>query len=658
MLFSACHDKIWDAIDDLDARVAKLEELCKEMNTNISSLQTIVSVIQENDYITGILPIEKGGETIGYTITFGKHDPITIYNGEDGKDGTNGSNGQGGYTPILGVAKDTDGIYYWTLNGEWLLDAEGNKVRVTGEDGKNGADGKDGQDGIDGENGENGVDGQPGKDGANGKDGITPKLKIENGYWYVSYDNEVTWIELGKAVGENGEDGKNGQDGKPGTDGQPGRDGVDGDSMFTNVTYDENNVYFTLTNGTILIVPRGNTGESGEVNPSDIIKFEDLNVKSALMQMNIDTNEDGEISYGEAASYKGKMLLKNNTDILSFKEFQYFTGISTRIGNGTEWSTSIVEFVSFDGCSNLFEITFPNTIDTIGASAFRSCSKLKRIILPESLVCIGQSAFRECTSLSEISIPENVEYIGEGAFYRCSLKQFTYPKNLKTINIPFVNSYSDGDNTLTSVFWNCENEIELYYCYYGDDDYKYYGLAAVGYYSPNKTLIPNISSITFGEHVTSIPNYLCQYTKIESIEIPNHITKIGKYAFRKCTNLKNIKFSENVDTIKEYTFFACTALTSVTIPDNIRSIEKDAFSSCSALTSVTIGNGVISIGNSAFYGCSSLYLVYSKNPIPPTLGNYVFNNTKIGIIYVPKASVDVYKAAWSDYADKIVGYDF
>ena len=253
MLFSACHDKIWDAIDDLDARVAKLEELCKEMNTNISSLQTIVSVLQENDYITGILPIEKGGETIGYTITFGKHDPITIYNGEDGKDGTNGSNGQGGYTPILGVAKDTDGVYYWTLDGEWLLDVEGNKIRVTGENGK------DGQPGTNGENG------QPGKDGANGKDGITPKLKIENGYWYVSYDNEVTWIELGKAVGEDGKDGidgEDGQDGKPGTDGQPGKDGVDGDSMFSNVTYDENNVYFILTNGTTLVVPRGNSSTS------------------------------------------------------------------------------------------------------------------------------------------------------------------------------------------------------------------------------------------------------------------------------------------------------------------------------------------------------------------------------------------------------------
>ena len=203
MLFSACHDKIWDAIEDLDARVARLEELCKEMNTNISALSTIVEVIQENDFITGIVPIEKGGEVIGYTIMFGKHEPITIYNGEDGKDAQNGS----ATAPIIGVAKDTDGVYYWTLNGEWLLDDEGNKLPVSS---KNGNDGENGEEGKDGQNG------QEGKPGVDGKDGVTPQLKIENGYWYVSYDNGTTWIELGKAVGEDGEDGKSGVDGEKG----------------------------------------------------------------------------------------------------------------------------------------------------------------------------------------------------------------------------------------------------------------------------------------------------------------------------------------------------------------------------------------------------------------------------------------------------------
>ena len=70
-LFSACHNDIWEAIDGLDSRVTKLEELCKEMNTNITSLQTIVDVLQANDFITGVVEIKKDGEVIGYTTNMG-----------------------------------------------------------------------------------------------------------------------------------------------------------------------------------------------------------------------------------------------------------------------------------------------------------------------------------------------------------------------------------------------------------------------------------------------------------------------------------------------------------------------------------------------------------------------------------------------------------
>ena len=245
-LFSACHNDIWDAIDGLDSRVTKLEEFCKEMNTNITSLQTIVDVLQSNDFITGVVEIKKDGKVVGYTITFGKHDPITIYHGQDGKDGQNGADGKDGSTPVIGVAQDTDGVYYWTLNGEWLLDDNGNKLPVSGKDGQNGADGKDGQ------------------DGADGKDGITPLLKIENGYWYISYDNGATWTELGKATGEDGQDGKDGADGADGKDGQngaDGKDGQDGDSMFQSVTQDESYVYFTLADGTIIKIAKGSSND-------------------------------------------------------------------------------------------------------------------------------------------------------------------------------------------------------------------------------------------------------------------------------------------------------------------------------------------------------------------------------------------------------------
>ena len=638
MLFTACHDKLWDSIEDLDSRVTKLEELCKEMNTNISALQTIVEVIQENDFITGIVPIEKGGEVIGYTITFGKHEPITIYNGEDGKDGQNGANGvdgKDGYTPILGVAKDTDGVYYWTLDGEWLLDDEGNKIRVTGRDGKDGVDGEDGKDGQDGTNGTNGAD---------GKDGVTPQLKIEEGYWYISYDNGATWTELGKAVGEDGKDGTNGTDGKDGQDGKPGADGKNGDSMFTSVTYDENNVYFTLTDGSVLIVPRGRNSGTGENDPSDIIKFEDLNVKLALLQMDIDTNGDGEISYGEAAAYTGSILMNNNTSILSFKEFQYFTGVTS---------------VSFNGCTNLFEVALPNSLDTIAKRAFHNNDKLIFISIPDSCVFIGDEAFyscdnlnsifisdkcrglkigkntfyycknlnnvvipsgcdtimdgafESCLSLSNLEIKEGCKYVGYSAFYNCvltdvvlpnsieylaehsfdcrTLTSFSFPEKLKYGGLPYgderPNSADSFDN-LTSVTWNVEN-------YEGNLSAKSViystsvrGIAAV----LNSALVTNLTDVIIGKKVKLIPNYFCyKATKITTITFPENVTLIGGYAFD---------------------------------------------------------------------GCSSLYVVYSKNPMPPTLGSNVFSGTKIGIIYVPTASVSVYKAAWSDYADKIVGYDF
>ena len=305
-LFSACHNDIWEAIDGLDSRVTKLEELCKEMNTNITSLQTIVDVLQSNDFITGVVEIKKDGEVIGYTITFGKHDPITIYHGQDGKDGENGkdgadgkdgqngSNGKDGITPVIGVAQDTDGVYYWTLNGEWLLDDNGNKLPVSGKDGQNGTNGSNGQDGADGKDGQDGEDGKDGADGQNGKDGITPQLKIEDGYWYISYDNGATWTQLGKATGENGQDGKDGQNGTDGKDGQ------DGDSMFQSVTQDENYVYFTLADGTVIKIAK----KTANTNPSNSFhnnrEFIDLGLPSGTKWAK--ENVDGYYCFGGTSS--------------------------------------------------------------------------------------------------------------------------------------------------------------------------------------------------------------------------------------------------------------------------------------------------------------------------------------------------------------------
>lgn len=85
-----------------------------------------------------------------------------------------------------------------------------------------------------------------------GKDGITPLLKIENDYWFISYDEGVTWQQEGKAKGEKGDKGDQGIQGVQGETGPRGEKGDKGDSMFQAVTQDSNFVYLTLLDSTIV----------------------------------------------------------------------------------------------------------------------------------------------------------------------------------------------------------------------------------------------------------------------------------------------------------------------------------------------------------------------------------------------------------------------
>ena len=355
--FTACHKDIWAELENLDQRVTKLEELCKEMNTNITSLQTIVSVLQSNDYITGIVEIKKNGEVIGYTITFGKHDPITIYHGQDGKDGQNGADGKDGQdgssnTPVIGVAKDTDGVYYWTLNGEWLLDDNGNKLPVSGTNGKDGQNGSNGQDGTDGKDGQDGTDGKDGQDGADGKDGVTPQLKIEDGYWYISYDNGATWTQLGKATGEDGKDGADGQDGQNGTN---GKDGQNGDSMFQSVTQDENYVYFTLADGTVIKIAKG-SGSNDQPN-SEFIFTITYDPNGGDGEMPLDT-----FYYGISQSLKYSTFVKKGYHCILWNTKADGTGVPYKQGMELTIDKDITLYAQWDfadfSVSDSTQVTF------------------------------------------------------------------------------------------------------------------------------------------------------------------------------------------------------------------------------------------------------------------------------------------------------------
>lgn len=279
-----------------------------------------------------------------------------------------------------------------------------------------------------------------------------------------------------------------------------GEDGKDGDSI--KITQDENNVYFELADGTIITIARSNKTEEGD---TQIIQFKDAKVKAICVQ-NWDTNDDGELSYGEAAKVTSIRKFFRGTTIQSFDELQYFTGIDEI---GTD---------AFRQCKNLTNITIPQNVIWIEEYAFSGCNSLNYIIIPKDVTWIGKSAFSQCNNLTNIIIPNGVTTIGVSAFLNCNrLENITIPNSVTTLG--------------NSVFQGCTN-------------------LTTAIISNNITII---ESTTFS-----------RCNNLTKIVIPQNVTSIGSSAFSNCSKLKEIYCTPtNPPTLDGNTVFSSIASNAV-----------------------------------------------------------------------------------------------
>ena len=78
--------------------------------------------------------------------------------------------------------------------------------------------------------------------------------------------------------------------------------------------------------------------------------------------------------------------------------------------------------------------------------------------------------------------------------------------------------------------------------------------------------------------------------------------------------IESIIIPDSITRIKGYTFSCCASLKSITIPDSVTDIGNSAFYLCTGLTSITIPSSVKSIANYAFADCKNLRAVYILNP--------------------------------------------
>ncbi len=674
LLFAGCSQfddsRIWDAIDELEDRVDDLEDACEKMNTNIEALQTLVGALQNSDTIKSIAPIKQGDKVVGYTITFTKSEPITIYHGNDGKDGQNGQNGadgkdgKDGYTPVIGVAQDSDMVYYWTLDGEWLLDQNGNKIKA------NGTDGKDGQDGA------NGTDGANGSNGEDGADGITPQLEIRDGYWYISYDNGRSWVELGKATGEDGKDGQNGADGE---------NGKDGDSLFESVTWDEEYAYFTLSDGTVIKIPLSE-GAVSEVLDVNINHFyaeyygdEDGIYTYAVVLSDVYdyANDSFDKEDGNANLYMFFLFSDSgpmaNTNALPNGTYRFDTNDSGEVntictGEGDLW-TGMRNWESYyyDGIEgivtisdNKLEATF--TLENGERHHVLREGSLAVYVEPEKEVVTSTPPNNQIwyTSVNgkpiELSIDGswNINIISNT--YENGLGIITFDGDVTSIaEYAFYSAMYDLESISLpasvieikkSAFKHCVGLISIVLpdglISIGEDAfYECHELAKISI-PESVTEIGKgafyscaIENITIPSGIKMIDEYVfCYCSELDSVVIPEGVTLIGKSAFYDCRELAEVVIPSSVAEIGVGAFGSCVELTSVTLPENLTTIGGSAFAGCETLSNINLPDSVTFIGSDAFAGCLSLPIenniryieTYAIEAIDKTLTTYTLRN--------------------------------
>ncbi len=216
---------------------------------------------------------------------------------------------------------------------------------------------------------------------------------------------------------------------------------------------------------------------------------------------------------------------------------------------------------------------------------------------------IDNMAFYNKGAVANITIPISVTKIGDWAFYACG--------NLATINLPET-ALSIGVGAFDGTTWYNNQADGMVYI--GKVAYKYKGTMA------------NDTTIAIKAGTLALANYVFEgCTTLESVSIPNSVTRIGEFAFRGCTALTSITIPSSVTTIGNSAFSGCTGLTNVVIPSSISTINSNVFFRCTGLTGVSIPGSVTTICSYAFKDCTSLNPLNVPSTVT-TIGIEAFSN--------------------------------
>ena len=117
-----------------------------------------------------------------------------------------------------------------------------------------------------------------------------------------------------------------------------------------------------------------------------------------------------------------------------FADCPKLTKVGVGITDGIELESNITEIpaLMFYGCTNITEVTIPDTVINIGQAAFYKCN-ITEIRIPDSVEKLNGSTsgvFQECANLENVELGANVVFLGNKTFYNCSkLQSIRYKGN-------------------------------------------------------------------------------------------------------------------------------------------------------------------------------------------------------------------------------------
>ena len=255
---------------------------------------------------------------------------------------------------------------------------------------------------------------------------------------------------------------------------------------------------------------------------------------------------------------------------------------------------------AFAGCDGIVSVELPVGLRAIWAGAFRNCASLEQIALPENLKTIGDEAFLGCTALREVVIPDSVVEWGADCFEPETVlmayddREIAVPRNQGESQVFYIMKVGRKESPAEDFQVQTVNGQITVTSYVGKD---------------YEVIVPaEINGIP----VTAIgENAFSSRYGVESVILPEGLTRLEKTAFRYCTGLKTVQLPPTLKEVGDYCFYRCERLEEIVIPEGTESLGIKTFYGCKQLKSVTLPASLKAVTRYTFYGCSADLTLYA-----------------------------------------------